>query len=138
MLALHLAVVSAYAGFQWTVQVLVYRQFPAVPTPGFTAYELAHQRRVSYVVGPLFLGMLATTSVLVLERPGGAPVWAAVVSAVLLAVVLGVTVLAAVPAHGVLGRGFDAAAHRALLRADVARVVAATLDALLALWLVAR
>lgn len=138
LLALHLAAVSAYAGFQWTVQVLVYRQFPGVPADAFRAYEAAHQRRVSYLVGPLFLALIATTAGLVLQRPAGTPVWAAVASAGLLAVILAVTVLAAVPAHGVLGKGFDALAHRSLLRADLVRVAAATADAALAVWMVAR
>jgi hypothetical protein len=51
LLIVHLVLTAAYAGFQWTVQVLVYRQFPLVPPAAFAAYEAAHQRRVGFVVG---------------------------------------------------------------------------------------
>lgn len=122
----HLVAVSAYAGFQWTVQVVVYPQFGGVPAPAFGAYEEAHQRRVSRVVGPLFAAQLLTTGALLVARPPGVPPAPVVVSAVLLAVVLATTALGAVPQHRRLSAGWDAAAHRSLLRADAVRVAAAT------------
>ena len=69
----HLVLVAAYAGFQWTVRALVYPQFAEVPT-GFAAYERAHQQRITRVVGPLFLGQgVTTTWLLVLAVRGDAP-----------------------------------------------------------------
>jgi hypothetical protein len=53
-----------------------------------------------------------------------------------LAVVLGVTGLLAVPLHRRLDAGWDAGAHRRLLRVDAVRVAAATGSAAAALWLV--
>jgi len=54
-----LTAAAAYAGFQWTVHVVVYRQFSAVPPAAFGEYERLHQRRISYVVGPLFVALIA-------------------------------------------------------------------------------
>ncbi|MGN6245595.1 MAG: DUF1772 domain-containing protein [Motilibacteraceae bacterium] len=138
LLAWHLLLTAAYAGFQWTIQLLVYRQFPLVPPEKFPAYEQAHQTRVSYVVGPLFLGLVVTTGLLLVERPDGTPWAAAVGAAVLLAGILAVTALAAVPLHARLGHEFSETAWRALLRWDLARAVLATANAGLALWLVLR
>ncbi|SDO73504.1 hypothetical protein SAMN05660199_02472 [Klenkia soli] len=132
----HLVLVAAYAGFQWTVRVLVYPQFAGVG-PGFAAYERAHQRRVTRVVGPLFVGQGVTTLwLLVLVLRGEAPAGPVVVGAACLAVVLGVTALGAVPLHRVLDAGWDAAAHRRLLRVDSVRVAAASAGVLAAAWLV--
>ena len=69
VVVLHLAAVSAYAGFQWTVRVVVYPQFAGVPAPSFAAYEAAHQRRLSLVVGPLFGAVAVTTSLSDSVRP---------------------------------------------------------------------
>jgi hypothetical protein len=127
----HLALVAAYAGFQWTVRVLVYPQFALVPPAVFPGYERRHQQRVSRVVGPLFAGQGVTTLWLLLTRWPSPPVLA---GAACLAVVLGVTGLLAVPLHRRLDAGWDAGAHRRLLRVDAVRVAAATGAA--ALWLV--
>lgn len=120
--AAHLVSTAAYAGFQWTVNVLVYRQFP-LAAHDFPAYERGHQRRVSLLVGPLFLALAATTGLTLLERPQDAATW---VSAAALAVILLVTAVCAAPLHGRLERGWDPVLHVALVRADAVRVAAAT------------
>jgi hypothetical protein len=132
----HLALTAAYAGFQWTVRGLVYPQFAMVPRPAFAAYERAHQRRVSRVVGPLFAGQGVTTLWLLLARPDGVPLLPVLAGAGCLAVVLGVTGLLAVPLHRRLDAGFDDDAFRALLRVDTVRALAATAGTLAAGWLV--
>ena len=122
LLVVHLLLVGAYAGFQWTVQVLVYRQFELVPPSVFTAYEAAHQRRVSLVVGPLFAGQAVTAAGLLFTGAGALRF----VSAALLAAILVLTGLFAVPLHRRLSDGFDPVAYRSLLRVDLLRAVAAT------------
>ncbi|SCX50544.1 hypothetical protein SAMN03159343_2427 [Klenkia marina] len=132
----HLVVVAAYAGFQWTVRALVYPQFAEV-TEGFAGYERAHQRRVTHVVGPLFVGQgLTTVWLLVLAVRGTAPALPVLAGAACLALVLGTTALGAVPQHRVLDRGWDAGAHRRLLRVDSVRTAAATAHLVAAGWLV--
>lgn len=135
LLAVHLLVVSAYAGFQWTVRVLVYPQFALVPRAGFAAYERAHQVRTARVVGPLFAGQAVTTGWLLADRPAGTPLLPVLVAAGLYGALLLVTALVAVPLHRRLDAGWDAAVHRRLLRADALRVGLATAGALVALGL---
>jgi hypothetical protein len=125
----------AYAGFQWTVLVLVYPQMAAVPAGAFPAYEAAHQRLVTRLVGPLFLALLLATGLLVLSPPAGVGPAERAAAALALAGVVGVTGLRAAPLHGRLARGWDPALHRALLRWDAVRTAAATAQALLAVRL---
>lgn len=126
LLVAHLVLVGAYAGFQWTVRVVVYPQFALVPPARFAQYERAHQRRISLVVGPLFGGQVLTTAALLVLRPDGASLVAAATAAALLGVVLVLTGLFAVPLHRRLSTGWDEGAFRRLLRVDTGRVVAAT------------
>lgn len=134
LLVVHLALVAAYAGFQWTVRVLVYPQFARVPPAAFPAYERGHQRLVTRVVGPLFAGQGITTLLLLAVRPEGVPLLPVLAGAACLAAVLGVTAFLAVPLHRRLDAGWDARAHRRLLRVDGVRVAAATAGALAAAW----
>ncbi|MGR6964904.1 DUF1772 domain-containing protein [Geodermatophilus sp. URMC 61] len=126
LLAVHLALTAAYAGFRWTVRALVYPQFALVPPPVFPAYERRHQERVTRVVGPLFAGQGVTTAWLLAVRPVGTPLVPVLLGAACLAVVLGATALGAVPLHRRLGAAWDPAAYRRLLRVDTVRAVAAT------------
>ena len=117
---------AAYAGVQWTVHVVVYPQFAAVPPASFAAYERAHQRRISVIVGPLFAAMVLSTGWLVLDHPAGIGVWPMVLTVGLIAAILGVTAFVAVPLHRTLAGGWDPGVDRALRRADLVRTVAAT------------
>ena len=126
LLAVHLALTAAYAGFQWTVRALVYPQFALVPPVVFPAYERRHQQRVARVVGPLFAGQGVTTLWLLADRPEGTPLTPVLAGAACLALVLAATALGAVPLHRRLGAAWDEAAYRRLLRVDSVRAVAAT------------
>jgi len=129
----HLAAACAYAGFQWTVRVVVYPQLAAVGHGdpwGFPAYAVAHQRRVTWLVGPLFAALVTTSALLVLTRASSLLAWACAAATL---VVLGATWLGAVPQHRVLAAGWDAPAHRRLLRADDVRVAASSAQVVCAL-----
>ena len=135
LLAVHLALAAAYAGFQWTVRALVYPQMTMVPPEAFPAYEHRHQRLVVRVVGPLFAGQAVTTLWLLVDRPAGTPLLAVLASAACLAVVLELTALGAVPQHRRLDRGWDPAVHRRLVHVDTLRALTATAGVAAALWL---
>ena len=77
------------------------------------------------------------TGWLLVDRPPGTPLGLVLAGAVLYGGVLLVTGLVAVPLHRRLDAGWDAAAHRRLLRADALRVGLATAGVLVALALVA-
>lgn len=135
-LTLYLISVAAYAGFQWTVHVVVYRQFSAVPPAAFPDYERLHQRRISLVVGPLFAALIASSGWLLLNRPVGAPLWAVITSAGLVVLILLVTGLGAVPLHRRLSQSWDEPAYRSLLRVDLVRTLLASGNLMLALVIV--
>src|SRR5689334_22464486 len=112
---------GSYAGFQVTVRFVVYPQFARVPADAFPPYERAHQRLITPLVGVLFGALAVTALVCVVAGPRGT----GLAAGVLLAVLLLVTGLGAVPQHDSLGDGFDAGVHRRLLAWDAVRVVVA-------------
>jgi hypothetical protein len=128
---------AVYTGFQWTIRIVVYPQFANVGPAEFVGYELAHQRRVTWAVGPLFAALVVSTGAVVVRPPASASVWTIAAAVVLLVVILGVTGLLAVPLHRRLSAQFDVGTHRRLLMADSVRVVAAAADTVVALVLLA-
>lgn len=130
-----LVATSLYAGFQWTVRIVVYPQFSGVGAAEFARYERAHQQRVTLAVGPLFACLVLTTGALVVRHPSNAPAWTSVSAVALLSVILSVTALLAVPLHRTLAVGFDESSHRRLLAVDSIRLAAALLDVALAGYL---
>ncbi len=134
ILTVHLVATSAYAGFQWTVRVVAYPLLALVRAEGFARYLDAYQRRVTYLVGPLFVALALTSAGLARDRE--VVFVGRFASVVLFAVILSVTAWGAVPQHRRLNRGWSSDAHRRLLRADTLRVAAATANAALAVLLV--
>lgn len=116
-----LASTCLYAGFQWTIRVLVYPQLQNVGAAEFVAYERRHQQLTSIAVGPLFAAFGISALAAVLVRAGVA----SVVAAACFLVILGLTAFAAVPRHRRLSTRFTPAAHRELLRVDTTRLVTA-------------
>ena len=127
---------SAYAGFQWTVHLVVYPQLAEVPPSAFVAFERRHQRRISFVVGPLFAALVLSAALLCVRRPPGTPLWGVTTVVALVLVVLASTGLFAVPLHRRLEQGWDWESHRRLTRVDLVRVVAATLNVAVSVVLV--
>lgn len=119
--AVHVAATAAMTGLIWFVQVVHYPLMARVGAEGFAAYERAHTRRTSWVVMPLMTVELATAVALVV--PGAGPLaiqWAAA-NVAALAGIWAVTFFVSVPCHRRLERGWDAAAHRRLVRANWVR-----------------
>jgi len=112
---------AAYAGFQLTVRLVVYPQLAQVPASAAAAFERAHQRLITPLVGLLFGALALATAGLLVAGPRGPGLAAAALFGGLLAV----TAFGAVPQHATLSGGFDEAAHRRLLRWDTARVALA-------------
>jgi amino acid transporter len=130
----YLATAAAYAGFQWTVQLVVYRQMPLVAAADFPAFERGHQRRITPLVAVLFGGLVLATAWLAFDQPW----WAVAATASLTVTILAVTAFGAVPQHRRLQDGWDAAAHRRLLRWDLVRAIAGTAALIIAVGLVLR
>jgi uncharacterized membrane protein len=116
----------AMVGVIWIVQLLQYPMLAqhSAMAPGAAAQE--HQRRISYVVGPLMAVELVTAAVLLFDRPdsvGAIGVWLA---AALLAAALLSTAMVQVPLHRRLAEGHDDEAARRLISSNWFRTAAWT------------
>ncbi|SDT39276.1 hypothetical protein SAMN04488543_4123 [Friedmanniella luteola] len=118
-----LAATALHAGFQLTVTVLVYPVLAATPAAAWSGAHQRHARRITPLVGLVYLAVLVASAGALLTAPG--PAVRVAVAAT--AVALGLTAGVAAPLHGRLGAGRDAALLRRLLRADRLRSLAAVL-----------
>ncbi|QDV33283.1 hypothetical protein [Tautonia plasticadhaerens] len=121
------------AGLIWFVQVVHYPLLGEVGPGSFGRYHAEHVRRTGPVVGPAMIGELASAAWLVVDPPQGCPGWLAVagLSAATLAWIS--TAAVQVPLHRRLASGFDAGAHRRLVRTNWARTVSWSAHALIVL-----
>jgi len=104
LLSVHLLATAAMVGLIWFVQIVHYPLFAAVGADEFVAYEVAHQRLTSYVVGPLMAVEGLTALALLVAAPDGVGSLWPLLGAALLAVIHASTVLLQVQAHGRLAQ----------------------------------
>ena len=126
-LLLHAATTLAMTGLIWFVQVVHYPMFSRVGESQFTAYEVIHQRRTGWVVGPLMLLEIITAVAMIWIRPPQVSLPLVAVGLVLLVLIWLTTAFLSVPAHRQLESGFQSAAHRRLVSTNWIRTVAWTL-----------
>lgn len=135
---MHAAATLALVGLIWTVQVVHYPLMAHVGAAGYRAFQAAHERRITVVVGPLMLVEAASAALLALAPPAGASRVLAWLGLGLVLVVWALTQWVSVPCHARLRAGFDAAAHRRLVRTNWLRTAAWTARGALALALLAQ
>jgi uncharacterized membrane protein len=121
-------------GLIWTIQLVHYPLFDRVGREGFAAYEGAHARMITPMVGPAMLVEAVTAVMLLVARPRFMPPWAAWVGVALVGVAWLSTFLLQVPMHGTLARGFDADVHARLVGTNWIRTAAWSARALLLAW----
>lgn len=123
LLAVHLAATAGMMGLIWFVQLVHYPLFDAVGPDHFVAYESSHQKRTSWVVGPLMgiEGASALAIAAVLRDEVG--VVLVLVGLALLAVIHASTVLLQVPAHRRLSAGYDPEVLHRLVRTNWIRTI---------------
>ena len=119
-------------GLIWFVQVVHYPLFASVGAERFVAYEDAHRRLTSYVVGPFMAAEGVTALWIAADPPSGVSRAAAVAGLALLAVIHGSTVFLQVPLHMALSNGFDTTTARRLCRTNWIRTVGWSARGLLA------
>lgn len=127
----------AMVGLIWTIQLVQYPMLAdhSALAPGLAARE--HQRRITWIVGPLMAVEGVTALALLVDRPATmAAVWAWLAAA-LLGVALASTALVQVPLHGTLARAHDAHAARRLIVTNWVRTVAWTARGLVLLVVLA-
>jgi hypothetical protein len=129
----HIAATLYLTGLIWVIQVVHYPLMNRVPGDRFVVFHAEHARRISIVVILPMLVELVSAIALVVIRPPGVSVALLVAGVVLVGVVWLSTFALQVPLHRRLGRGFDTAAHRALVCGNWIRTVAWTLRAVVAI-----
>ncbi len=134
---LHVFATLTMFGAIWIVQLVTYPGFALVGRETWSAFEAAHQQRITFVVGPAMVLELATAVWLIVDRPAVFPLWAVVAGAVLIGVVWASTAFIQVPLHTALAV-FDADAQARLVSTNWIRTVAWTLRAGLVMWLASR
>ena len=131
LLVAHAAVAWVLVGLIWTVQLVHYPLLRYVDEDSWKACHERHAARITWLVGPLMPLEVILAGLLLVRAPSPAT-W---LGAALVAVVWLSTALLQVPLHQQLADGFDAVAHRRLVRSNWIRTVAWTLRGALAAWL---
>ena len=122
----HLAAAWVMAGLIWVIQVVHYPLFDRVAPDRFVDFEAEHARRITLVLaGPMPL-QLVLALWLAASPPGGVGRGLVLVNLAAVGLALVVTAAVSAPLHGVLGRGFDPAAHRRLVATNLVRTAAWT------------
>ncbi len=116
----------AMVGLIWMVQVVHYPMLAEFSAASPVHAAVDHQRRISWVVGPLMAVEGITALVLLADRPATMSVVSAWVAASLLGVALLSTVFVQVPLHSHLASGHDAAAAQRLISTNWVRTSAWT------------
>lgn len=124
LLWIHIPLTWALVGLIWVVQVVHYPLFKEVGEHVFPGYHRGHSTRITWIVGPLMLGELATVCALVLT--GSADFWLRASLVPLFCVWL-CTWRVQIPLHAKLSSGFDACTHRRLVQTNWWRTAAWTL-----------
>jgi len=137
LLLVHTAATLAMWGVILMVQLVHYPLFRLVGEKDYTKYQAEHMRRITWIVAPLMTSEFVTAGLLVWTLPAAVPGWAAWTGLALVLFIWGTTGLVQVPLHSRLTDGFDAAAHRRLVRTNWLRTAAWTLRASLVVWMLA-
>ncbi len=132
LLTIHLAATAAMAGLIWFVQLVHYPLFDGVGEDGFAAYARGHQRRTSWVVGPLMTIEGVSAIALLFVPTGELPRALPVAGLLLLAVIHASTLWLQVPRHRELAVGHSAPATRRLVASNWIRTIGWTARAVLA------
>jgi hypothetical protein len=119
-------------GLIWFVQIVHYPLFASAAPQAFPVYGIQHTKLTGRIVGPVMCVEALAAIALVWMYPRGIIVW---LGLGLLVIIWLSTFLLQVPQHKRLSLGFDAGAHRALVRSNWIRTIAWSLRGLLSLWM---
>lgn len=100
----HTASTLCLVGLIWTIQLVHYPLFEQVGSDTYTAYQAAHQWRITLLVLPLMLAELVTAGLLVLNPPRDVPAVVAWLGLILVGVIWLSTFFLQMPQHATLGK----------------------------------
>lgn len=135
LLLLHALSSCFMMGLIWFVQVVHYPLFSRVGIESLAEYERLHQKRTTWVVGPVMFVEGATAALLTLPlfRPAAINLWMPLLGCVMLLLIWCSTAFLQVPMHQRLSSGFDAKAHQTLVNTNWIRTILWTARAVLSL-----
>jgi hypothetical protein len=128
----------AMVGLIWMVQLVHYPMLAMYSAAAPATAAADHQRRISWVVGPLMVAEGFSALILLAERPATMPAWSAWAAAALLGVALTSTVMVQVPLHARLAERHDVRDAAQLISSNWVRTVAWTVRGLLLAWVLLR
>lgn len=133
MIVLVISTVATWGmvGVIWMVQLVHYPLLGRLSALEPSTAAADHQRRITWVVGPLMAAEGVTALVLLVSRPASMSAASAFIAAALLGIALGSTVFVQVPLHARLAEGHDDAVVRSLISTNWVRTVAWTARGLL-------
>ena len=137
VLGVHAFATLSMTGLIWFVQVVHYPLFRAVAPEGFRAFEQEHQRRTTWVVGPMMLMEVGTAVLLCGGIAPGVRPWWAWAGLGLVGVVWASTFLVQSPLHMKLEGWKDEGLIRRLVATNWVRTAAWTARGVLAVVMMA-
>ena len=135
LLLIHIFATVFMVGLIWFVQIVHYPLFASVGADGFRAYEEQHQRLTTWVVAPVMLVELLTSTWLWKTAPPHLSVCCSAGLA-LLGLIWLTTAFLSVPAHNALSEGFSETAYRKLVATNWIRTIAWSIRGVLVLIMV--
>lgn len=125
-------------GLIWFVQIVHYPLFSEVSAERFTVYEHKHQRLTTWVVAPVMLTELVTSTLLLKMTLNSTDRILTIAGAVLVVAIWLSTAVLQVPSHRKLQSGFQTDAWAGLVSTNWIRTAAWTVRSLLAMTLLHR
>lgn len=125
-------------GFVWTLQLMDYPMVARLREGASESYMAAHNQMFWRVLAPGLLVAGLTSVALLVARGAAVPLWAAVLSVLLLAAIMALSGAVATPDRVALARHFSAPVHAHLLRVSWVRTTAFSAWSALDAWLVWR
>ena len=123
LLFAHLGATFYMVGVIWFVQLVHYPLFAAVPDDRFVDYQEKNVRRTTIVVFPGMFVEIICALLLALDPATEQHFALNLIAFGLLLGIWASTALLQVPAHTILGNGFNAEAHNKLLRSNWIRTI---------------
>ncbi len=144
LLLTHLVATCFMTGVIWIIQVVHYPLFEKVGALGYSEYQEAHMKRITWIVMPIMLIELVSgvlLSVFTIDGRGlsdldGIPeqlLWANLIG---LGLIWASTILIQVPAHMTLRNRFENSAYQRLVRTNWIRTILWSIRLMLVFYLV--
>ncbi len=119
-------------GVIWVIQLVHYPLMRKVPAAAFGAFEAEHQRRITYVVGPLMAAEGVSVLAVFFLRPSCISFTMALIGGLVEAVAIGTTAFVSAPMHGRMAASGDPLLLERLIATNWIRTAAWTTRAALA------